>query len=186
MHPYFLFKDLVTIFVFFGVVAYVVCYVPNAIGHSDNYIPANPIVTPPSIVPEWYLLPYYTILRAVPNKLLGVVAMLGSLLILLAIPILDTSRVRGNQFRVFGKVLFWVLISDIVLLGYLGAQHAEEPWVTIGGIATIVYFSWYLIIVPIVGILENTLSDLALESDNKLSPILMHQQQILLDLLIYL
>ena len=94
MHPYYLFKDLVTIFLFFLVLALFVFYMPNALGHSDNYIPANPMQTPPSIVPEWYLLPYYAILRSIPNKLLGVVGMLASLLILLAMPLLDTSRVR--------------------------------------------------------------------------------------------
>jgi len=147
-------------FVFMGAIVGVVCYAPNLLGHSDNYIPANPMSTPSSIVPEWYLLPYYAILRAVPNKLLGVVAMLGSLLILLAMPLLDTSRVRGGQFRPLWRAAFWFLVSDLVLLGWLGSQHAEEPFVTIGAIASIVYFAWYVILVPVVGIIENTLADL--------------------------
>lgn len=95
-----------------------------------------------------------------PNKLLGVVAMLGSLLILLAMPLLDTSRVRGGQFRPLWRAAFWFLVSDLVLLGWLGSQHAEEPFVTIGAIASIVYFAWYVILVPVVGIIENTLADL--------------------------
>lgn len=160
MAPYYLFKDLVTMWVFLAAITGIVCYAPNLLGHSDNYIPANPMSTPASIVPEWYLLPYYAILRAVPNKLLGVVAMLGSLLILLAMPILDTSRVRGGQFRPLWRVAFWFLAVDLVLLGWLGSQHAEEPFITIGAIASIFYFGWYLVIVPVVGIVENTLSDL--------------------------
>jgi ubiquinol-cytochrome c reductase cytochrome b subunit len=164
MHPYYLFKDLVTIFLFFLVLALFVFYMPNALGHSDNYIPANPMQTPPSIVPEWYLLPYYAILRSIPNKLLGVVGMLGSLLILLAMPILDTSRVRGSQFRPLMRFAFWVFVTDFFLLMYLGSQHAEEPYITVGAIATAVYFGWFIVVVPVVGIVENTLMDIATSS----------------------
>jgi ubiquinol-cytochrome c reductase cytochrome b subunit len=161
MHPYYLFKDLVTIFLFFLVLALFVFYMPNALGHSDNYIPANPMQTPPSIVPEWYLLPYYAILRSIPNKLLGVVGMLGSLLILLAMPILDTSRVRGSQFRPLMRFAFWVFVTDFFLLMYLGSQHAEEPYITVGAIATAVYFAWFIVVVPVIGIVENTLMDIS-------------------------
>jgi len=160
MHPYYLFKDLITVFVFMAAIVGIVCYAPNVLGHSDNYIPANPLSTPSSIVPEWYLLPYYAILRAVPNKLLGVLAMLGSLLILLAMPLLDTSRVRGATFRPLWRGAFWFLVVDLVLLGWLGSQHAEEPFTTIGAVASIVYFGWYVVLVPAVGIIENTLADL--------------------------
>jgi ubiquinol-cytochrome c reductase cytochrome b subunit len=161
MHPYFVFKDLVTILAFFLALSIIVFYLPNAMGHSDNYIPANPMQTPPSIVPEWYLLPYYAILRSIPNKLLGVVAMLGSLLILLLMPILDTSRVRGSQFRPLMRFAFWVFVTDFFLLMFIGSQHAEEPYITIGAIATALYFSWFLVIVPVVGVIENTLMDIA-------------------------
>lgn len=161
MHPYYLFKDLVTIFLFFLLLALFVFYMPNALGHSDNYIPANPMQTPPSIVPEWYLLPYYAILRSIPNKLLGVVGMLGSLLILLAMPILDTSRVRGSQFRPLMRFAFWAFVTDFFLLMYLGSQHAEEPFITVGAIATVFYFAWFVVVVPVVGIVENTLMDIA-------------------------
>src|ERR1700744_3439442 len=99
MHPYFTFKDLVTVFLFLLILAIMVFYYPNVLGHSDNYIPANPMSTPSSIVPEWYLLPFYAILRSIPNKLLGVIAMFGSLLILLILPLTDLSRIRGSQFR---------------------------------------------------------------------------------------
>lgn len=161
MHPYFIFKDLVTILLFFLALSFIVFYMPNVMGHSDNYIPANPMQTPPSIVPEWYLLPYYAILRSIPNKLLGVVGMLGSLLILLAMPLLDTSRVRGSQFRPLMRFAFWVFVSDFFLLMYLGSQHAEEPYITVGAIATALYFGWFVVIVPVVGIIENTLMDIA-------------------------
>jgi quinol-cytochrome oxidoreductase complex cytochrome b subunit len=161
MHPYFLFKDLVTIFLFFLILATVVFYMPNVMGHSDNYIPANPMQTPPSIVPEWYLLPYYAILRSIPNKLLGVVGMLGSLLILLAMPLLDVARVRGSQFRPLMRFAFWVFVTDFFLLMYLGSQHAEEPYITVGAIATVFYFAWFVVIVPVIGVVENTLMDIA-------------------------
>lgn len=163
MHPYFMFKDLITIFLFFLALAIIVFYMPNVMGHSDNYIPANPMQTPPSIVPEWYLLPYYAILRSIPNKLLGVIAMLMSLLILLAMPILDTCRVRGSQFRPLMRFSFWVFVTDFFLLMYLGSQHAEEPYVTLGAIATRIYFGWFLVLVPVVGVIENTLMDIATE-----------------------
>lgn len=165
MHPYYMFKDLITIFLFFLAMAIIVFYLPNVMGHSDNYIPANPMQTPPSIVPEWYLLPYYAILRSIPNKLLGVLGMLGSLLILLAMPILDTSRVRGSQFRPLMRFAFWVFVTDFFYLMYLGSQHAEEPFVTLGAIATVVYFGWFVVVVPVIGIIENTLRDI--RTDNK-------------------
>ncbi|BEI87275.1 cytochrome b (mitochondrion) [Cutaneotrichosporon cavernicola] len=167
MHPYYMFKDLITIFLFFLAMAIIVFYLPNVMGHSDNYIPANPMQTPPSIVPEWYLLPYYAILRSIPNKLLGVIAMLASLLILLAMPILDTARVRGSQFRPLMRFAFWVFVTDFFLLMYLGSQHAEEPYITIGMIATAIYFRWFVILLPVIGIIENTLMDIATENSDK-------------------
>lgn len=167
MHPYYMFKDLITIFLFFLVFSIFVFYFPNLLGHSDNYIPANPMQTPPSIVPEWYLLPYYAILRSIPNKLLGVIAMLASLLILLAMPILDTSRVRGSQFRPLMRFSFWVFVTDFFLLMYLGSQHAEEPYITIGMIATAVYFGWFVVILPVIGVIENTLMDIATDESKK-------------------
>ena len=159
-HPYFIFKDLVTIFAFFLVLSVFVFFFPNALGHSDNYIPADPMVTPPSIVPEWYLLPFYAILRSIPNKLLGVLAMFGSLLILLILPLTDLSRLRGSKFRPFYKIANWVFFSMFILLMWIGAQHPEEPFVQIGQIATAYYFAHFLLIVPMIGIIENTLMDL--------------------------
>lgn len=161
MHPYFIFKDLVTIFLFLLVLSIVVFYFPNAMGHSDNYIPADPMVTPSSIVPEWYLLPYYAILRSIPNKLLGVLAMFGSLLILLVLPFTDLSRIRSNQFRPAMKLAFWFFVVNFIILAWIGSQHPVEPYVLIGQVATAFYFTWFLIIVPVIGLVENTLMDLA-------------------------
>jgi ubiquinol-cytochrome c reductase cytochrome b subunit len=166
MHPYFTFKDLVTIFFFFLVLSVMVFFYPNFLGHSDNYIVANPMQTPPSIVPEWYLLPFYAILRSIPNKLLGVLAMFGSLLILLVLPLTDLSRIRGNQFRPIMRFAFWFFVVDFIILTWIGSQHPNSPFVEIGQFATAFYFSWFLVIVPVVGIVENTLFDLGTENTN--------------------
>jgi ubiquinol-cytochrome c reductase cytochrome b subunit len=160
-HPYFSFKDLVTIFLFFLVLSVIVFFYPNLLGHSDNYIPANPMSTPASIVPEWYLLPFYAILRSIPNKLLGVLAMFGSLLILLILPLTDLSRIRGSSFRPAMKLAFWFFVVDFIILMFIGSQHPNDPYLTIGQVATAFYFAWFLIIVPIIGLAENTLMDIA-------------------------
>jgi ubiquinol-cytochrome c reductase cytochrome b subunit len=165
-HPFFTFKDLVTIFLFLLTLSIFVFYMPNVLGHSDNYIPANPMSTPASIVPEWYLLPYYAILRSIPNKLLGVLAMFASLLILLVMPIVDTSRVRGNQFRPLMKFFFWVFVANFFILMWIGSQHPNSPFVEVGQVATALYFAWFVIIVPLTGVIENTLMDLALTNQN--------------------
>lgn len=166
-HPYYTFKDLVGFFLFFLLLALFLFYAPNKLGHPDNYIPANPIATPASIVPEWYLLPFYAILRAVPSKLGGVLAMLGSILILFAMPILDTSRVRSSAFRPMMKLMFWLFVVDYLILLYCGGQHVEEPFITLGQWATAFYFSFFLIIVPVVGIIENSLIDLSSDTFTK-------------------
>lgn len=166
MHPYFIFKDLVTIFIFFLLLSIIVFYYPNLLGHSDNYIPANPMSTPVSIVPEWYLLPFYAILRSIPNKLLGVIAMFGSLLILLILPLTDLSRIRGNQFRPAMKLAFWFFVVDFLILMWIGSQHPDSPYLEIGQFATAFYFFWFLILIPIIGLIENSLFDLAIENKN--------------------
>nr|QRH18078.1 apocytochrome b [Clavulina sp.] len=163
-HPYFIFKDLVTILFFILALSFFVFYAPNVLGHPDNYIMANPMQTPASIVPEWYLLPYYAILTSIPNKLLGVVALFASLLILLAMPLLDTSRVRGSQFTPLMKFMFWVFTANFFILLWIGSQHPESPFLEIGQISTFLYFAWFLIIVPVSGIVVNTLMDLALKN----------------------
>lgn len=165
MAPYYLFKDLVTIIAGFAFMAVVVFYYPNAMGHSDNYIMANPLSTPSSIVPEWYLCFAYAILRSIPNKLLGVVGMLSCLLVLLTLPLLDTSRIRGGQFRPLWRIAFWALVADFFLLSWLGMQHAEEPFVTLGVFASVFWFVWFLAIVPAIGVLENSLADIATDTE---------------------
>ena len=158
--PYFLFKDLVTIFIFIGVLSIFVFFMPNVLGDSDNYIMANPMQTPPAIVPEWYLLPFYAILRSIPNKLLGVIAMFSALLILLVMPFTDISKLRGIQFRPLSKIVFYIFVANFLILMQLGAKHVESPFIEFGQISTILYFSHFLIIVPLVNLLENSLINL--------------------------
>lgn len=111
------------------------------------------------------LLPYYAILRSIPNKLLGVIAMFASLLILLALPLLDTSRIRGSQFRPMMKFFFWVFVANFFILLWIGSQHPNSPYVEVGQVATALYFGWFLVLVPAIGLIENTLMDLATSSD---------------------
>lgn len=159
--PYFLFKDLVTIFLLMIFLSIFVFFMPNTLGDSDNYIMANPMQTPTSIVPEWYLLPFYAILRSIPNKLLGVIAMLAAILILLAMPFTDLSKTRGVQFRPLSKIAFYIFVSNFLILMQLGAKHVESPFIEFGQISTVIYFSYFLIIMPSVSLLENSLIDLA-------------------------
>ncbi|MCL6366960.1 hypothetical protein EXT60_22455, partial [Pectobacterium carotovorum subsp. carotovorum] len=147
---------------FFLVLSLFVFYAPNVLGHSDNYIPANPMQTPASIVPEWYLLPFYAILRSIPNKLLGVLAMIAAILVLFLMPIVDLSRLRGNAFKPFSKIAFAIFAVNFLLLMWLGSQHVESPYVEIGQICTAYYFAHFLIIIPAVSVFENTLMDIAL------------------------
>lgn len=155
--PYFVFKDLITVFVFLTVYSSFVFFSPNSLGHPDNYIPANPMVTPASIVPEFYLLPFYAILRAIPSKLGGVVAMVAAILILMILPISDRSIVRGNAFKVLSKILYGLFICNFLLLGLLGSQHIEVPYVALGQFATVFYFSYFIILLPCITMLENIL-----------------------------
>jgi len=159
--PYFIFKDLVTIFLFILVLSIFVFFMPNVLGDSDNYIMANPMQTPPAIVPEWYLLPFYAILRSIPNKLLGVVAMLSAILILLVMPFVDLSRSRGIQFRPLSKIAYYVFIANFLVLMQIGQKHVETPFIEVGQISTVLYFSHFLIIVPLVSLLENSLIEIA-------------------------
>jgi len=153
-HPYYTTKDLVGFGVFFLLLAYFVFFNPNYMGHPDNYIPANPLVTPAHIVPEWYFLPFYAILRAVPDKLGGVVLMLASIMILFVIPWLDTSKVRSSTFRPIYKQFFWILVADCFVLGWVGANPPEGNFILIGRLSTAYYFAHFIVIMPIVGWLE--------------------------------
>jgi len=154
MAPYAVMKDMFALFVFMIVFAWFVFYAPNYLGHADNYIEANPLVTPPHIVPEWYYLPFYAILRAIPSKLGGVIAMFGSILILLFIPWLDTSRVRSARYRPIFKWFLYLFFLSVIALGYLGAKTPEGIYLLMSRICTFYYFAFFLIIMPIVGVIE--------------------------------
>ena len=155
-HPYIVIKDGFALLMFMIVFAFFVFYTPNILGHADNYIEANPLVTPAHIVPEWYLLPFYAILRSVPDKLLGVIAMLSAILILAALPWLDTSKIRSAVFRPLYKQFYWILVADVLILGYVGAMPAEGLYLLIARIATAYYFLHFLVILPVLGFKERT------------------------------
>ncbi len=156
-HPYYTVKDMFGLGVFMTVFALFVFFAPNYMGHPDNYIPANPLVTPAHIVPEWYFLPYYAILRSVPDKLGGVVLMFGSILLMFAMPWLDFSRVRSARFRPIFKQAYWLFVINAVILGYIGGQPPEGMYIIIGRIATTYYFVHLLVLVPLISLFERPL-----------------------------
>lgn len=160
MAPYYLFKDLITVFAFIFVLSLFVFFMPNVLGDSDNYIMANPMQTPPAIVPEWYLLPFYAILRSIPNKLLGVLAMIAAILILLLLPVVDVSRSRGIQFRPLSKLAFFAFIANFLILMQLGAKHVESPFIEFGQISTVLYFLYFTVVMYGVNVIENTFVEL--------------------------
>jgi len=153
-HPYYTAKDLFGLGVFAIVFAGFVFFAPNYLGHPDNYIEANPLVTPAHIVPEWYLLPFYAILRSIPDKFLGVVAMFASIFVLFLLPWLDTSRVRSATFRPIYKQVFWLLLICCVALGWVGANPPEGIYLVVGRIATTFYFLFFLVLMPLIGWFE--------------------------------
>ncbi|MEI7709928.1 MAG: cytochrome b/b6, partial [Rhodospirillales bacterium] len=156
-HPYYTLKDSVGVCVFLMIWAAFVCFAPNFLGDPNNFIPANPLQTPADIVPEWYFLPFYGILRAFPGKGLGVALMFGSLLLLLVLPWLDTSRVRSARFRPIYRKVIWLWIGSFVLLGVCGAHKPEGIWVILSRIATVYYFAHLLVVLPILGKIERPL-----------------------------
>jgi len=152
-HPYYTVKDLYGMGVFGIIFAITLFFAPNFLGHPDNYTPANPLVTPPHIVPEWYFLPFYAILRAIPDKLLGVIAMFAAILILFVLPWLDTSKVRSARFRPVYKMLFWAFLIDCLVLGYVGGNPPEGVFIVFGRLATALYFLFFLTL-PLIGWFE--------------------------------
>jgi ubiquinol-cytochrome c reductase cytochrome b/c1 subunit len=152
--PYATIKDGFLLSVFLIAFAWLVFYIPNYLGHSDNYIPANPSVTPAEIVPEWYYLPFYAILRAIPNKLLGVLALASSIIILAFVPWLDTSKVRSARYRPLFRQFFWLFVISCIGLGYLGAQPPEGIYVILARVFAFYYFAFFLIIMPVLGLIE--------------------------------
>jgi ubiquinol-cytochrome c reductase cytochrome b/c1 subunit len=160
-HPYYTIKDMFGLMVFLIVFAIFIFYLPNALGDPQNYIPANPLQTPPDIVPEWYFLPYYAILRSmtfnvlgIPSKLVGVILMFSSILVLFVLPWLDTSRVRSATFRPIYKKIYWLLVIDVLVLGYCGAHPPAGTIVVVGQLATLYYFTHFLILIPLIGKIE--------------------------------
>jgi ubiquinol-cytochrome c reductase cytochrome b/c1 subunit len=153
-HPYMTVKDGFSLILFLFAYAWFTFYTPNYLGHADNYVPANPSVTPAHIVPEWYFLPFYAILRAIPDKLGGVIAMFGAVIVLALVPWLDTSRVRSANYRPVYRQFFWVFVIVCILLGWLGAKPAEGGYVLAARICTAYYFAHFLIIMPLLGLFE--------------------------------
>tara|TARA_B100000676_G_C18062197_1_gene838536 strand:- start:350 stop:1627 length:1278 start_codon:yes stop_codon:yes gene_type:complete len=153
-HPYYTVKDLFAYVVFLLMFCYFIFYNPNILGHPDNYIEADPMLTPAHIVPEWYLLPFYAILRAVPDKLMGVLLMFGSIVVLFFLPWLDTMKVKSARYRPLYKIFFLFFVIFCLLLGYLGAKPPEGIYLLLSRVSTIYYFAFFLVIMPILSRIE--------------------------------
>jgi len=156
-YPYFYVKDLLAFLALVAVFSFFVFFFPNYLGHADNYIPANPLVTPAHIVPEWYFLPFYAILRSIPDKLGGVVAMIAAILILLILPVINTSEIRSSKFRPIYSISYWFLVADFLILGWIGQQPVETPFLEVGQVATVFYFMFFLVFFPLIGLIEKEL-----------------------------
>jgi ubiquinol-cytochrome c reductase cytochrome b subunit len=154
-YSYFYVKDLFVFFIYMSIYILFVFFSPNLLGHSDNYIIANPLVTPTHIVPEWYFLPFYAILRSVPDKLGGVIAMINSILVLICLPYIDFSDIRSAKFRKFFPFFYWFFIVNFLILGWLGQKPVESPYIELGFICTFLYFNFFFTIIPILTFLEN-------------------------------
>lgn len=154
-YPYFYVKDLFSFLVLIFFSSFFLFFSPNSLGHPDNYIVANSLVTPPHIVPEWYFLPFYAVLRSIPNKLGGVIAMVCAILVLILLPYINISKIRSPKFRPLFSFIYWFLVFDFLLLGWIGQKPVEDPYILIGLLATLLYFIIILIGFPLIGFIEN-------------------------------
>nr|BAB21414.1 cytochrome b [Acanthogobius flavimanus] len=156
-HPFFSFKDILGFIILLIFLVSLALFAPNLLGDPDNFTPANPLVTPPHIKPEWYFLFAYAILRSIPNKLGGVLALLASILVLMVVPFLHTSKQRGLTFRPVSQFIFWTLVADVAILTWIGGMPVEDPYIVIGQVASLLYFLIFLVLFPLAGWLENKL-----------------------------
>nr|YP_010335495.1 cytochrome b [Conger erebennus]UNH92413.1 cytochrome b [Conger erebennus] len=154
-HPYFTYKDFLGFIILIVILTSLALFNPNLLGDPDNFTPANPMVTPPHIKPEWYFLFAYAILRSIPNKLGGVLALLFSILVLMLVPALHTSKLRGLTFRPLSQLLFWALVADMLVLTWIGGMPVEHPFIIIGQVASLLYFTLFLVLNPLTGWIEN-------------------------------
>nr|YP_009325883.1 apocytochrome b [Choreocolax polysiphoniae]APC24875.1 apocytochrome b [Choreocolax polysiphoniae] len=156
-YPYFVIKDFFGLILFFIFFSFFLYFFPNILGHSDNYIEANPMITPAHIVPEWYFLPFYAILRSIPHKLGGVIIMILSILILAILPWLHSTEIRSSRFKPIYKFFYWILITCYLLLGWIGGMPVEDPYIFIGQTLSLYYFIYFLILLPLLGKVEKIL-----------------------------
>lgn len=154
MYPYFIIKDFLGLIGFILFFTMFVYFYPNILGHPDNYIEANPMVTPAHIVPEWYFLPFYAILRSIPHKLGGVISMISAIIILALLPWIHSTEVRSSRFKPIYRFLYWTIISCCLILGWIGGMPVEEPFIFIGQVASTYYFFYFLILLPFLGKIE--------------------------------
>nr|YP_006280865.1 apocytochrome b [Neopyropia yezoensis]AFH57671.1 apocytochrome b [Neopyropia yezoensis]AGZ17867.1 apocytochrome b [Neopyropia yezoensis]QGA30543.1 apocytochrome b [Neopyropia yezoensis]WKD83605.1 apocytochrome B [Neopyropia yezoensis] len=157
MYPYFIVKDLLGIVAFIIFFSFFVYFSPNLLGHPDNYIEANPMVTPAHIVPEWYFLPFYAILRSIPHKLGGVICMIFAIVVLALLPWIHSTEIRSSRFRPIYRGLYWSMAACCLILGWIGGMPVEDPYIIIGQIASVYYFLYFLVILPLLGSLEKFL-----------------------------
>lgn len=153
-HPYYTLKDIFGFILFILIFSLFIFYIPNYLSHSDNYIPANPLVTPSHIVPEWYFLPFYAILRSIPNKTIGVIAMVGAILSLAILPYVHLHIIANGKFRVIYRIVLKLFFTSFILLIWIGQEVASEPYILIGQILSVIYFSFFYIIVPLLSFFE--------------------------------